>query len=265
MKRALFPLVCFAALLFVRPASAAVASCSTPTDAISCIGALDSPEDIFTESFTLASSSTITVQTYGFGGGINAAGETVSPGGFDPLVALFSGLPTSATILTDSSGNPLADADNFFPTSLFSPGCPPAGLVTVGTVGGNCGDDTLTATLMAGTYTLLLTDADFVPLAVNPDTFAGPYDLPDTSSSAYGSSTDTGAYTDLTFGTFQTCVTWTDCNTDTASFAVDITGPSGAPPGTVPEPGSLSLLVCAVVSFALAAARKPSRRRCLRG
>ncbi len=265
MKSALLALVCFAALLFVRAAPAAVAACSTPPDAISCTGSLSSPEDIFTESFTLTGSSTIAVQTYGFGGGVNAAGETISPGGFDPLVALFSGLPTDATILTDGSGNPVADADNFFPTSLFSPGCPPAGLVTVGTVADNCGDDTLTVTLAAGTYTLLLTDADFLPLAVDPGIVTGPYDLTDTTSNDYGSSTGTGAYTDLTGGVFQTCVTLTDCNTDTANFAVDISGLSGAPPSPVPEPGSLSLLAGVLVSCALACARKSSRKKRLRG
>jgi hypothetical protein len=45
-----------------------------------------------------------TVQTYGLGGRTNVAGTVISAGGFDSLVALFSGTPTSASILT-SGGN----------------------------------------------------------------------------------------------------------------------------------------------------------------
>jgi hypothetical protein len=233
--------LCCAALLAAGPVAAGIITCVTPSGAISCTGSLSSPEDEVTEQFALASSATITVQTYGFGGGTNAAGTTISPGGFDSLVALFSGSPTSATLLTDTSGNPLASADTLSP---YDPGCPPAGLVTVGSVPGVCGDNQLTATLGAGIYTLLLTDANFVPLAVNPGAPyvpLGPYNLTDTTSGNYGSSTGNGAYTDLTGGVFQTCVDWEDCNTDTADFAVDITGlPS--PAVATPEPGTLSLI-----------------------
>lgn len=229
-----------ALLLLARPAAADVASCSTPAGAISCTGSLNSPEDIFTETFTLAATSTITVQTYGFGGGTNAAGTMIPSGGFDPLVALFSGTATSATVLM-SGGNAIADADSF--STYSNSGCPPAGEITVGSVPNNCGDDKLTATLGSGTYTLLLTDANFLPIPVNPG-IGGPVDLTDTTSNNYGSSTMTGAYTDATAGVFQTCVTLTDCNTDTANFAVDIL----EAPAAVPEPATLGFL-----SFVLAA------------
>jgi hypothetical protein len=66
--------------------------------------------------------------------------------------------------------------------------------------------------------------------------------LTDTTSNNYGSSTGNGAYTDLTSGVFQTCVTLTDCNTDTANFAVDILQSSTV----TPEPGSLGLLGAAL-------------------
>jgi hypothetical protein len=96
------------------------------------------------------------------------------------------------------------------------------------------------ASLSAGSYTLLLTDANFVPLAVNPNIVLGPYDLTDTTSNNYGSSTGSGAYSDLSGGVFQTCATEVDCNTDSGNFAVDITGlgPTSAP---VPEPSTPTL------------------------
>jgi hypothetical protein len=239
--------VCFitsitAVLLSGAAQASPVSTCTTVAGAISCTGTLGTPEDVFLETFTLASSSDITVQTYGFGGGTNAAGSTISPGGFDSLVALFAGPAIDATVLTDSSSNPIASADTL---SSFSPGCPPAGTVTIGTIPGNCGDNALAATLNPGTYTLLLSDANFVPLAVNPGILT-PFDLTDTTSNNYGSSTGTGAYTDFTGGVFQTCASATDCNTDNGNFAVDILG-SPAAPSPVPEPTNLALM-----SFALA-------------
>jgi hypothetical protein len=255
-RQRLLPLVlCAAALLTTRPAAAAtVFSCSAPGGAISCTGTADTPEDVLLVPLTLSADDTVTIQTYGFGGGVNAAGGTIAAGGFDSLVALFSGMPTAATILTDGMSNPLASADNL---SLYSPGCPPAGLVAVGTVAGVCGDNTLTATLTAGTYTLLLSDAAFIPIAVNPGGFS-PFDLTDTSSNNYGSATGNGAYTDLSSGVFQTCVSLTDCNTDTGNFAVDITGLNGgSSPAVTPEPGTMALAVVAL--GAMFAARRHTR------
>jgi hypothetical protein len=239
-------ILCLTALLLGRPAAAGtISSCTTPSGAISCTGTADTPEDVFLESFTLAGSAAITVQTYGFGGGTNAAGASIASGGFDSLVALFAGIPATASILTDGGGNPIASADNL---SLFSPGCPPAGLVTVGSVTGVCGDNKLTAILSAGTYTLLLSDANYVPFAVNP----GP-PISSLLSDGYG---------DISGGAFQTCASQVDCNTDSGNFAVDITGlgPTSAP---VPEPGTLTLFAAGLAvlfSKALAARKRRTTR-----
>ena len=79
-----------AMLLLGGSAQASTATClSPPAAGISCAGSLDSPEDVFLQSFTLLSDSTVTIQTFGFGGGTNTAGDMISAGGFDPLVALF--------------------------------------------------------------------------------------------------------------------------------------------------------------------------------
>jgi hypothetical protein len=243
MRSLLGVVSCLVALLFLMRPALADPTCTTLSDAISCIGTLATPENVFVETFDVAGGGAdITVQTYGFGGTApsytDAAGKTIPAGGFDSLVALFSGPPTAATILTDGGGNPIVSADSL---SLFSPGCPPAGTVTVGTVAGVCGDNTLLASLGAGVYTLLLTDTNFVPIPVNPGS-SSPFDLTDTSSSNYGSSTGNGAYNDLSGGVFQTCASLTDCNTDNGNFAVDITFSQGAPVSPVPEPGTLTLL-----------------------
>jgi hypothetical protein len=249
MKTYLWLITSLAAIPLVQPASAnTVSTCTTPAAAISCTGTLDTPEDVFLETFTLAGNNTITVQTYGFGGGTNAGGAAIPAGGFDSLVALFSGPANNATILLDSSTNPIASGDTL---GQFTPGCPPAGTVTVGSVPGNCGDNQLVVNLGPGTYTLLLSDTNFVPLSVNPGILT-PFDLTDTTSNNYGSSTSNGAYSDLSGGVFQTCASSIDCNIDTGNFAVDIVGSTvnGGPPPmpAVPEPSTVGIL-----AFALAA------------
>ena len=136
---------------------------------------------------------------------MNAVGVTIPSGGFDSLVALFSGPPTSASILM-SGGNSIASDPA---TTQFFPGCPPAGTDAIGTES-ICGDNTLTATLAAGTYTLLLTDAGYQPFAFNPGD-PSPFDLTSASS-----------YADLTGGVFQTCNDQGDCIQPNGSFAVDL-------------------------------------------
>jgi hypothetical protein len=196
------------------------------------------PEDVFLETFTLATSTAVTLQTYGFGGGTNAAGTTIPSGGFDSLVAQFSGPPTSASILM-SGGNPIASSPA---TTQFFPGCPPAGTAPVGTES-ICGDNRLTATLAAGSYTLLLSDARYIPLAVSPGD-PSPQDLTSASS-----------YADLTGGVFQTCNDRGECITTNGDFAVDLLFAS---PGPVPEPGTLLLLGSALA--ALIWRRKPREK-----
>jgi hypothetical protein len=198
------------------------ASCTTTAPGVSAAGTFAIPQDVFLETFTLPASTSVTVRTYGFGGGTNAAGSVIPPGGFDSLVALFSGPPTSASILM-SGGMSIASAPG---TTQFFQGCPPAGTVAIG-IESICGDNGLTATLAPGNYTLVLSDADYQPFAFNPGD-PSPQDL--TSPSSYG---------DLTGGVFQTCNDGGDCITPNGNFAVDLLFTS---PGPVSEPGTLLLL-----------------------
>jgi PEP-CTERM motif len=205
-------------------------------------GTLGSPEDVFQQTFTLSVTSNVVVETWGFGGGTNGAGTLISPGGFDPLVALFSGTGASATIVTDALGNPIAGADTLL---SFTGNCPPAGTVIIGTGVGNsvCGDVFLEADgLAAGTYTLVLTDANYTPFAVNP----GP---PSSSLLSDG-------FADFTGGVFQTCNTTSDgtfCVTPTANFAVDI--------ASVPEPGTLGFLTIGMVALFCRQSKKTRRNK----
>jgi hypothetical protein len=198
-------------------------------DITSYTGTLSSPEDTVEFVLTLAAAGTVTFQTWGFGGGTNAAGQIIPAGGFDPLIALFNGPPETATIYVDSSGNPLADADNLdnAPWSFVGK-CPPAGTVAIG-ANNDCGDDFMQLGLAAGTYTLLLSDANYVPYAVNP----GP---PVSSLLSDG-------FADLTGLVFQTCDPSANaCITPNGNYAVDITAPPGSTVSAVPEPSAVVLL-----------------------
>ena len=144
--------------------------------------------------------------------------------------------------MTDGSGNPLADADNLSnPPWSFVGNCGPAGLVAIG-VNNDCGDDFMqTTTLAAGTYTLLLSDANYQPLA-----------LGDNGTLSEG-------FSDYTAGVFQTCDPVSDaCITPNGNYAEDIVS-AGLSEPAVPEPSPLSLL--GVGLLGLAGLKQINKRR----
>lgn len=210
-----------------KPAYLLVAVCllsvtaSASTAYLSYTGTLANPESDVELTFALSSASLVTFQTWGFGGGTNAAGTPIAAGGFDSLIALFSGSGPTAAMVTDGSGDPLADADNLSnPPFSYIGNCPPAGLVAIG-VDNDCGDDNMHFNLPAGAYTLVLTDANYIPLAV------------------YDNGTLGEGFSDLTGGVFQTCdPNDGTCITPAGNYAVDIVSSGLA----VPEPGTFSLL-----------------------
>jgi hypothetical protein len=177
---------------------------------ISYTGTLSSPEDGSTAIVvTLASAGNLGLQTWGFGGGTNAALASIAAGGFDPFVGVYAGTGSTALFIDGTS-------DNLSNYASYQ-GCPPAGLVDIG--GNVCGDVTMQYALAAGTYTVLLTDGAYFPNAV----FETGGMLGD-------------GFTDLTPGVFQTC-NGADCITPTANWALDITTPDTVT--ATPEPGGM--------------------------
>lgn len=135
-----------------------LAAGSAFADSSSSTGTLASSTDTASLVFVVGGSSSenVTIQTLGFGGGVNAAGQTIVAGGFDPFVGVFSGTGSTAAIVTDGMGDPFGTSDALSNFGGFA-GCPPAGTVDIG--GSVCGDVTIQLALLPGTYTLLLTDA----------------------------------------------------------------------------------------------------------
>ena len=220
----------------------AATAASLSAESLSLTGTLNSSEDVFTTTFTLATTDTVTFQTWGFGGGTNAAAQAISAGGFDPLIALFSGDLASAQMVTDAFGNPLADADNLANSPWsFVGNCPAAGTVAIGT-DNDCGDVFMQVALAAGTYTLVLTDANYIPAAI------------------FDNGALSEGYVDFTNGDFQTCDSTSNaCITPNGNYAVDILSNQSAAPPVVPEPSTLPLLCTGCLVLAGAKWLNPRR------
>jgi hypothetical protein len=186
---------------------------------VSYTGTLSNSTDVFETTLTLSSPATIGIQTWGFGGGTNAAGQVIPAGGTDPFLAIFSGTGASAAIVTDGLGDPYGTSLDMTNYGDFQ-GCPPAGAPVIGG-SPQCGDITMTlASLAAGTYTVILSDGEYIANAVFDNETLGE------------------GFSDFTGGQF--------CNidindvgcTNSGAYAFDITGLPAAP---VPEPAPVAL------------------------
>ena len=197
-------------------------------DTFSYAGTLNTSTSTFIQPFTIATGGTVNIQTWGFGGGTNAMGTPISAGGFDPQVVLFSGTGSGATFVDGTS----AISSNYYLPPNYTQysslaGCGPAGFRKINGVSGICGDVHLVETLAAGSYTLVLSTAEYIDNALNA-----------------GSGVLGDGFTDTTTGVFELCsydpANPTNCAALGNSFAVDIVTPSEN--ATVPEPGTLLLL-----------------------
>jgi hypothetical protein len=209
-------------------------------DTTSYVGTLASPETAFETTLTLGSAETVTLQTYGFGGGTNGNGTVIAPGGTDPFLAIFDGTGSGATILTDGFGNPYGTSLDLGNYSSFV-GCPPAN--TVSDFGDTtCGDITMSlGSLAAGTYTIVLSDGLYIANAV------------------FDNGTLGEGFSDLTDGAFCNIVDTTTgdaCPNTSGAYALDVITSGSVttgPPPAIPEPATVMLLASGL--FAIGALR----------
>jgi hypothetical protein len=177
-------------------------------DTISYTGNFQHDDDVKDFDFQVASAGLVTLRTWSFAGGTNAAGTSISSGGFAPVLSLF-----------DDAGD-LLQMDY----AGMLGGC---GVVAADPNTGFCWDAFIAAPLSTGSYTLVLTEDD--NLALGPT-------LADGFSEA-GTGDFTGPLFLGTAGSFILA----DGSSRTSGWAVDITTP--AQTAVVPEPGSMLLVL----------------------
>ncbi|MGA2814089.1 MAG: DVUA0089 family protein [Candidatus Acidiferrum sp.] len=196
------------------------------TSTQSYTGTLATPESVFETTVTLAAGDDVVLQTYGFGGGTNAAGTVIAPGGTDPFVAIFD--PTGA-ILTDGLGDAYGtslDLTNY--TSFMGCSSTTAAAPVIGGTA-QCGDIAMSiADLAAGTYTVVLSDGLYI------------------ANAAFDNGNLSEGFSDLTGGQFcDLYINGVPCpaNSDVvvqSSYALDVTTIS--PTVATPEPATELLL-----------------------
>ena len=123
--------------LVALAAFAASASLAQATN-LSFTGNFTFDNDVQTFTFMVDSTSTVTLRSWSYAGGSNAAGDLIARGGFDPILAVF-----------DSAGRRLGTQDDG--------GC---SRVAADAVTGACFDTNFSVELGAGTYTASIQQFD---------------------------------------------------------------------------------------------------------
>lgn len=98
----LFVIICFA--------------CSASATTTSLVGSFTNPDDVLIETITLTAPSDVIVQDFGYAGGTNGNGQSLSGTGFFPIMSLFQGAGDSAIFL----GNNADDWNNIHTSVTFS-------------------------------------------------------------------------------------------------------------------------------------------------
>jgi hypothetical protein len=191
-------------------------------DNFSFTGNLNSINDVQLFTFTVGSGSNVVLRTWSYAGGVNAAGQSIAHGGFDPILALFRGTGSSALFIDQNDDG----------------GC---GNVAADSVTGACWDTYLAVSnLTPGDYTVSVMDfANFF----NGTTLGDGFSNGGTTDSSCGG----GPYCDVTG------------HARDSHWAFDILGveaatnPTAQPTDTtpsVPEPSSIALLSSGLVGVA---------------
>ena len=125
-----------------------IAAVSLPAATVSLTGSLDPSDanDVLLYQFSVPTITDLVFQSYGFGGGVNAAGTLIPSGGFDPYLSVFAGTGPSAIFIASND-------DGTCPPGNFDP---------------TCSDPTLSLPAQpAGWYTVALTVFDNFSFAEN--------------------------------------------------------------------------------------------------
>jgi len=133
----------FSLAALAATAMIALASPAAATD-FSFVGTLANDDEVLLFNFTVASTSLVTLRTYSYAGGVNAAGAVIARGGFDPILSLYN-----------SAGAQIGDNDD---DDQDGGGMPLH--VATDSVSGAAYDTYFTMSLGPGAYTVAVTEFD---------------------------------------------------------------------------------------------------------
>lgn len=100
-------------------------------DTFSFTGNFTADNTVQAFTFAVGAASSVTLRSLSYAGGVNGAGTTIARGGFDPILALFSGVGPTATYINqnDDGGSGQVPADpltgryyDVFLQSVLNPG-----------------------------------------------------------------------------------------------------------------------------------------------
>jgi hypothetical protein len=116
----------FSLAALAATAMIALAAPAAATD-FSFVGTFGGDDDVILFNFTVGAPSTVTLRTYSYAGGVNAAGAAIARGGFDPTLALYNSAGSWIAGNDDGLANVPADPatnehfDNYL-SQLLGPG-----------------------------------------------------------------------------------------------------------------------------------------------
>jgi len=183
---------------------AAARLCADGGGGVSYTGNFAADDDKRDFSFTLSAPGAVTLRTFSYGGGTNAAGTTIPSGGFDPTISVFDSTGRLIAYNRDGGcGNVAADAATSF-----------------------CWDSFLQVSLPAGTYTAVLTQSENLP---NGPTLADSF-VYDPSRCVAALVCPTDAHGNFTAAPGNAAPGFWDFfpNQRTSSYALDIVGASSS-------------------------------------
>lgn len=199
-------------------------------DNFSFTGSFTQDDQVQAFSFSVGATSNVTLETLSYAGGVNAAGQTIAEGGFDPILALFDS--TGAEVGQNDDGGASVPADS---------------------VTGQHYDTFLNiGTLTAGNYTVTIQEYDNFANGPNLSDGFSRTGQGNFTSAAFGGNGPGGFYD----------VTGTQRDNQ---WAFDILGVNSATtitpptPSATPEPGSILLLASGAAGLFLMKRRQAWR------